>query len=96
MKLRHLLSAVVLGGLVCIQSAEARPRDLFGVSPDGVRPPDSFLDRRSHGMTAAEAARTAQQRYGGGKVLSVEPEGDGYRVKLVRNGDVRVVFIPNR
>lgn len=47
-------------------------------------------------MTPSQAAREAQQRYGGGKVLSVDPTGDGFRVKLLRDGDVRVVFIPDR
>lgn len=43
-----------------------------------------------------EAARQAQQRYGG-RVLSVELVRAGapyYRVKLLRNGNVRVVRIP--
>lgn len=59
-----------------------------------------LLDRRSSSegrsssrMSAAQAARQAQQRYGGGRVLSVDSMGDGYRVKLLREGDVRVVFI---
>jgi hypothetical protein len=30
---------------------------------------------------------------GGGQVLSVEPAGEGYRVKLLRNGEVRVVVV---
>ena len=30
---------------------------------------------------------------GGGRVLSVEPAGDGYRVKLLRDGEVRVVYV---
>lgn len=37
----------------------------------------------------AAAAREAQARNGGGRVLSVEPEGDGYRVKVLKNGEVR-------
>jgi hypothetical protein len=43
-----------------------------------------------------EAARQAQERYGG-RVLSVELVRAGtpyYRVKLLRNGNVRVVRIP--
>ncbi|MGH8517696.1 MAG: hypothetical protein ACREUE_09575 [Panacagrimonas sp.] len=49
--------------------------------------------RSSSRMTAAQAARQAQHQYGGGRVLSVDSMGDGYRVKLLREGDVRVVFI---
>jgi hypothetical protein len=46
-----------------------------------------------HGLTAGEAAQRAQASAGGGQVLSVEPAGDGYRVKLLRNGEVRVVIV---
>jgi len=36
------------------------------------------------------AARRAQQRNGGGRVLSVDPEGAGYRVKVLKDGEVRI------
>lgn len=49
--------------------------------------------RTASRMSASQAARQAQQQYGGGRVLSVDSMGDGYRVKLLRDGDVRVVFI---
>lgn len=96
MKLSYVLAATLIGGLLIQQPADARSKERFGVVlPDERRGPDSLLERRSAGMSASDAAREAQHRYGGGKVLSVEPDGDGYRVKLVRDGDVRVVFIPN-
>lgn len=41
------------------------------------------------GDTSALAARRAQQRNGGGRVLSVDPEGRGYRVKVLKDGEVR-------
>ncbi|MGQ0701373.1 MAG: hypothetical protein ACT4PZ_24410 [Panacagrimonas sp.] len=91
--LQNLLVAFALA-LALSQSAEARSRDL-GVSPPDVRSPESLLDRRSR-MGPAQAARVAQKRYGGGKVLGVESADDGYRVKLLRNGDVRIVFVPDR
>ena len=65
----------------------------MGLLGTDMRPPGSLIDQRSRSMTPAQAAREAQKRYGGGKVLSVDPSGDGYRVKLLRDGDVRVVFI---
>jgi hypothetical protein len=46
-----------------------------------------------HGLTPGEAAQRAQAMAGGGRVLSVEPMGEGYRVKLLRNGEVRVVVV---
>jgi hypothetical protein len=54
---------------------------------------DDDSDSRSSRMSPSQAAREAQQRYGGGRVLSVDSMGGGYRVKLLRDGDVRVVFI---
>lgn len=46
-------------------------------------------DRGDRGDRSADAARLAQQRNGGGRVLSVEPEGRGYRVKVLKDGEVR-------
>lgn len=49
-------------------------------------------------ISPGEAARRARQRYGG-RVLGVELARDGapyYRVKLLRDGNVRVVRIPAR
>ena len=40
-----------------------------------------------------EAARRAQEMNGGGRVLAVEPAGNGYRVKLLKDGEVRVVYV---
>jgi hypothetical protein len=45
-------------------------------------------------MSPAEAARAAQMQNGGGRVLDVEPAGDGWRVRLVKEGEVRTVFGP--
>lgn len=95
MKLSHIFAAALIGGLVIHQPADAR-KERFEVLPDATRVPETFRERRSARMSPADAAREAQHRYGGGKVLSVEPDGDGYRVKLVRDGDVRVVFISDR
>jgi hypothetical protein len=45
-------------------------------------------------LSPGDAARRAQQQYGG-RVLSVYPAGDGYRVKMLRDGEVSVVSVPN-
>lgn len=50
---------------------------------------------QSEGISAGEAARRAQQINGGGRVLSAEPAQGGWRVKLIKNGDVRIVFVPD-
>jgi hypothetical protein len=41
-----------------------------------------------------DAARRAQQQYGG-RVLSVSPSDGGYRVRLLRDGEVSVVTVPD-
>jgi len=45
------------------------------------------------GASAADA-RVAQQQNGGGRVLSVDPGDRGYRVKLLKDGNVRIVYVP--
>jgi hypothetical protein len=57
-------------------------------------PPTTLIPPRSSGpgLSADEAAVRAQHQYGG-RVLAVRPEGSGYRVKLIKDGEVRVVFI---
>ncbi|MGQ0587662.1 MAG: hypothetical protein ACT4PK_10755 [Gammaproteobacteria bacterium] len=55
---------------------------------------DGWRDhRRDNQGRTAEAARRAQRLNGGGRVLSVEPDGRGYRVKVLKDGEVRVHHI---
>lgn len=91
-----MIFAAVVAGLALSQPAAARDRDHGFFGAQDMLPPGTLIDRGRSRMTASQAAREAQQRYGGGKVLSVDPTGDGYRVKLLRDGDVRVIFIPDR
>jgi hypothetical protein len=46
-------------------------------------------NRGDRGDRSGDAARQAQQRNGGGRVLSVDPENGGYRVKVLKDGEVR-------
>lgn len=51
---------------------------------------ESLRDGRGdRGDRSGDAARRAQQRNGGGRVLSVDPENGGYRVKVLKDGEVR-------
>lgn len=45
-------------------------------------------------LSPGEAAQRAQQINGGGRVLAVEPAENGYRVRVLKNGEVRSVFVP--
>lgn len=56
----------------------------------------SLMPRGSErGIGPKEAARLAQERNGGGRVLDVVPGDNGWRVKLLKDGEVRTVIIPN-
>ena len=97
MRLKQLITvSVMAGGLALSEPVFARDRGFLGTGIEAQGHDTSLIDRRASHMTAAQAAREAQKRYGGGKVLSVDPAGDGFHVKLLRDGDVRVVFIPDR
>lgn len=55
------------------------------------QPPSPLIDtpRPLPRLSEDEVARQAQQRYGG-KVLAVRPQGNGeYRVKVLKDGEVR-------
>ncbi|MGB0954529.1 MAG: hypothetical protein ACPGZP_00855 [Panacagrimonas sp.] len=71
-------------------------------APDWLPLPRPQLDggelRDSHrvGLSAAEAAKEAKSRNGGGRVLSVNRVRGGYRVKLLKDGDMRLVFVADR
>ena len=61
------------------------------------REPRQLQDFRrdpSRGIGPGEAARRAQQRNGGGRVLGVNPIDDGYSVRLLKQGEVRTLLIP--
>jgi hypothetical protein len=45
-------------------------------------------------VSVGEAAERAQQMNGGGRVLAVHPDENGYRVRVIKNGEVRSVYVP--
>lgn len=84
----HWPTLVVLGGLV-LQPAFAEPRGQPEARREQRKP-----SAESH-LSSNEAARIAQKEYGGGRVLSVDQTDEGYRVKLLQKGNVRIVLIPS-
>ncbi|MES2683765.1 MAG: hypothetical protein V4650_09630 [Pseudomonadota bacterium] len=107
MPTKSLLLALLLIGNLLGGTALALP--LLGNPLPGGRPPagDGFVPRGSvqapvdqperptQGLSAQEAARQAQAMNGGGRVLSVDEARSGWRVKLLKDGNVRFVFVPN-
>lgn len=98
--MRSIIATIAgLLGLIAVMTAQA---DLpFGRHGGGLRLDAPYLppgreardNEPRHGLSPGEAAQRAQHLNGGGRVLSVEPAGDGYRVKLLRDGEVRVVYV---
>lgn len=95
-----------LAALLCLMwtvTASARWWPAAPTPPTGhVLPPTAQESREpaervapAGAHTPAAAARIAQKLNGGGRVLSVEPAAGGWRVKLLKDGDVRIVFVPD-
>lgn len=57
-------------------------------------PPTETERRPATRISASEAAQRALRKSGGGRVLDVRPEPDGYRVVVENRGEVRVVRVP--
>lgn len=64
-------------------------------SVEGFVPPGRQAEDEHNGRKARDAAREAQAINGGGRVLSVDETHDGWRVKLLKEGNVRFVVVPN-
>ena len=102
-----LLCAVMSAGLLS-GPADARTRDRNRADDPQQGQQESREDRdsrerrdddwkRSRRDSAADAARLATLRNGGGRVLSVEPVGGGnHRVKVIKDGVVRVYVVEDR
>lgn len=95
---RLLLSAALLacGALSSTPAAAQAGLDL----PNRLTDPlltnpqqDLHARRRGHSsFTPADAARQVQSLYGG-RVLAVQPDSDGYRVKVLKDGEVRIYSV---
>ena len=86
-----LVSAGLMSG-----PADARPRERERDKDKQAQTQEQLKERRDTRDRSAEAARRAQQINGGGRVLSVEPIGSGHRVKVLKDGEVRVLQIEDR
>lgn len=72
-----------------------RPQPGQPLGADQLVPRGSELDDGGRNLDAHDAARQAQDLNGGGRVLSVEEARGGWRVKLLKEGNVRIVFVPD-
>lgn len=59
------------------------------------RPQNNWVPQ-NRGMSSGQAAQRAQQMNGGGRVLAVDPSDSGYRVRVLKDGEVRSVYVPGQ
>jgi len=101
-RLRQLVTVIALLALATPSLALDLPRlgkpNRGGSSHqpgEGFVPPGRQAEDERDGREARDAAREAQAINGGGRVLSVDEANGGWRVKLLKEGNVRFVFVPN-
>src|ERR1700733_15052278 len=82
-----LLLPAMLFGASAVTPATTQPAPYSSV----VAPAPAKLVPAS---SAEQAAREAQHANGGGRVLAVDLTPQGYRVKIIKHGEVRLVVIP--
>jgi hypothetical protein len=85
-----LLSAGLLSGPADARSRDREARNQQQEQRREDRDAGREQWREQRRDRSAEAGRRAQQRNGGGRVLSVERDNAGYRVKVLKDGEVRV------
>ncbi len=51
---------------------------------------------QGQGVSRDEAMRRAQQMNGGGRILAADPAESGYRVRVLKDGEVRSVYVPGQ
>ncbi len=93
MRIFLTLLVIFSGNLLAMPLATGNPLGSIGTDIALPQPGESLVDRQPS-KSAAQAATEARKRYGGGKVLAVEETPSGFRVKLLRQGNVRIVFVP--
>ena len=70
---------------------------MYGPRQEPMRPPPGpppGWQGRPPMMSNGQAAQRAQQINGGGRVLAVDPAQNGYRVRVLKDGEVRSVYVP--
>ena len=81
-----LLIAVALA-VPAVLAADAKPKDDKPHHERHVDPEKSTPEAR--------AAKRAKDINGGGRVLSVSPDENGHRVKVLKKGEVKVIHVPD-
>ena len=78
---------------------EQRPepqRQMYEPPRQMYEPPRQNYPPPNRGMSSGQAAERAQQLNGGGRILAVDPAQSGYRVRVLKDGEVRSVYVPGQ
>jgi len=91
MHFRSAIVACVLGFMLLqpLRAVSARPAAHDGARHQPAAPPEAGGDLRRTTFTPDSAAREIQRMHGG-RVLAVQADGAGYRVKMLKDGEVRI------
>jgi hypothetical protein len=93
MRLRSVLAVLFASGVLlhAAEAAYARPpkEHVELPAPPATLVPNALHDTHSPAFSPDDAAREVQKRHGG-RVLAVQPDGSGYRVKMLKDGEVRI------
>jgi hypothetical protein len=99
MRLPPLVAAVVAGGVLLHAAGDAQARkpprggdDQAQTQDQGpLLQPNSYVSSppQRPSISPDAAARVIQNRHGG-RVLAVQQDGSGYRVKVLKDGEVRI------
>lgn len=86
-----MLTICLLAPFATMAQATAEAAVAAGAVADA-QPPEDPATEPATRLNADEAAREILRRHGG-RVLAVQPDGLGYRVKVLKNGEVRIYQI---
>jgi hypothetical protein len=75
---------------------EPRPQLRFDQRPPQNWGPPPQQQQQRRPLSGNEAAQRAQSMNGGGRVLAVDPAQSGYRVRVLKDGEVRSVYVPQQ
>lgn len=85
------LAALIVGGVLLHAAGDAHARKGADRDHRSTLQPGSegFRELPAPALSPDRAAREIERRHGG-RVLAVQPDGVGYRVKMLKDGEVRI------
>ena len=91
MPIFRTVAALLASGMLlhAAEAAYARSPAKDPQLPPASLQPEALRAPSAPAFSPDDAAREIQRRHGG-RVLAVQPDGSGYRVKMLKDGEVRI------